>query len=214
MKKLQATILILVFLIFGIQAELPAADCPFCHTENISALSMNCPECGGTLHDPALNYHAKEKATLEVNLYYTGENPERLPPYGKLFINGKYVGNIAMIEKEVISKDFSQVWADGLGKTYSAYYQKRLKNIPEGILKIEVEMKFDRFYGLARSYKRVVFPYVSFEAGENTTVKHYFNSATSFHRYKPAVKKPLPLISDMKIQGASGTVALNVPLFE
>ncbi len=212
-KRIPATILfLLIILVFApIQAE--AGECPHCHAEGISTLQMNCPECGQNLHDPALKYNALQKSELTVRLLYTGQNPERMPPYGKLFVNGVYHGNIDMVEKEVISKDFHHSWSDGLGKEYTAVYEKNLSNIPSGVLKIEVQMRFDRFYGLGRSYKKVVFPYVSFKPGEKTTVSHRFKSAATFHQYKPEAQRPLPVVSEMKLQGASGTVALNVPLF-
>jgi hypothetical protein len=215
MKKLwQTTIIFLLVLFHWSAVMMHAAECPVCRASDISELAMVCPECGSEMHDPALNYNSLEKSTLTVALYYTGKNPDRMPPYGKLYINGEYMGNIPMIEKELIVKDFSQTWSDGLGKKYSAYYEKHLDNIAAGILKVEVEMKFDRFYGLGRSFKRVVFPYVSFEEGARTRVNHYFNLAVTFSKYDPPPKKPLPVVSEMKIQGASGTVALNVPLFK
>lgn len=214
MKISKAIILIVLILTFFTGISSQAAECHNCHAKEISGLTMNCPDCGADLHDPALNYHALKKSNLTVSLFYTGTNPERLPPYGKIYINGTYMGNIPMAEREVVSKDFSQVWSDGLGKSYTAFYEKKLAKIPSGILKIEVAMKFDRLYGFARSYKKVVYPYVSFKPGENTEVKHFFNSAATFNLYKPAPKQPLPVISDMKLQGASGTVALNIPLFD
>ncbi|GAB4280672.1 MAG: hypothetical protein Kow0029_25380 [Candidatus Rifleibacteriota bacterium] len=174
---------------------------------------MNCPECGANLHDPLLGYNNLKKSELVIFMFYTGKNPERLPPYGKVYINGNYMGNIPLIEKEIVTKDFSQVWSNGLGKDYTAFYQKNIKNVPSGILKVEIEMRFDRLYGFARSFKRVTFPYVSFKPGEETELKHYFNSAVTFNQFNPGPKKHLPVISEMKLQGASGTVALNVPLF-
>lgn len=213
MKKIVKTFLL--FLCWSlVPGVLMARDCHACKAGNIANLQMNCPDCGANLHDPTLAYNALKKASLKVKLYYTGGKPERMPPYGKVFINGDYVGNIPMIEKEVVSKDFSQVWSDGFGRDYSAYYEKDLKDIPSGILKIEVEMRFDRFFGLARSIKRVAFPYVSFKPGENTVVSHRFNAPTSFHLYKPEPKKPIPIVSEIKLQGADGNVAVNIPLFK
>ena len=101
-----------------------------------------------------------------------------------------------------------------LGKDYTAFYEKTLKNVPEGVLRVEVEMRFKRFYGLARSYRKVKFPYVSFKNGQRTKIEHYFNSANTFDQYRPKKKKPIPVISEMKLQGASGSVALNIPLIK
>lgn len=210
MKKWQ-TILILLLMTFFSEAVF-AADCPVCHAREISSLAMLCPDCGANLHDHALRYHSQERSSLKIRLLYTGDKPDRLPPYGKLFINGKYRGNIELTERQE-RNSAEQTWANGLGKDFSAAYEKILENIPPGTMKIEVEMKFDRMFGFGRSYKRVIFPYISFNAGEQTTVEHYFLSATTFHQYKPVKPTPIPIISEAKIQGASGTVALNVPLF-
>ncbi|MGM0600071.1 MAG: hypothetical protein ACQETH_09685 [Candidatus Rifleibacteriota bacterium] len=213
MKNIRATILLLTLVILC-SGPLMAAECSVCGAQGISALNMLCPECGAQLHDPALNYNSLKKSTLTIQLYYTGPNPERMPPYGKIYINNEYVGNIPMTEKEIKSEDFSQNWTDGLGKEFTASYEKNLRDIPPGMLAIEIEMKFDRFFGLARSYKRVRFPYVGFESGKNTLVKHYFDSPVNFTKFKPEPRKPIPVISEMKLQGASGSVALNIPLFK
>jgi hypothetical protein len=213
MKNIRATILLLI-LVTSFCSPIFGAECAVCGAQGISSLNMLCPECGAQLHDPALNYNSLKKSTLTIKLYYTGSNPDRMPPYGKIYINNEYVGNIPMTEKELQSEDFSQDWTDGLGKEFSACYEKNLRDIPPGMLAIEIEMKFDRFYGLARSYKRVKFPYVGFESGKNTMLKHYFDSAVNFSKFKPDPKKPIPVFSEMKLQGASGSVALNIPLFK
>lgn len=204
--------MVLLMMLFCIAAE--GRDCPVCNATDLPGLAMSCPECNANMHDPKLNIQARQGSRLCIRLLYTGENPDRLPAYGKLFINGKYSGNIDLVEKQVRSEEFAANWSDGLGKEFTALYEKEFSRVPAGILKIEVEMKFDRLYGFGRSFKRVVFPYVSFAAGEKTTVEHYFNSAASFHQFKPGKKQPLPVISDAKLQGASGTVALNVGLFK
>jgi len=210
MKKWQ-TILIL-FLLLVISQTAFAADCPVCSAQDISSLAMLCPDCGANLHDNALKYHSQPRSSLKIRLLYIGDRPDRLPPYGKLYINGKYRGNIDLTERQE-NNSAGQVWANGLGKDFSAAYEKTLENLSPGTMKIEVEMKFDRMFGFGRSYKRVSFPYVSFNAGEQTTVAHYFLSATTFHQYKPVRPAPIPIISETKIQAASGTVAINVPLF-
>jgi hypothetical protein len=214
MKNKWQTILVVAALVFIFGSAVSAKTCPYCQAQDISALAMVCPDCRADLHDPTLSYNAQKKASLKISLYYTGDNPDRMPPYGKVYINGEYMGNVPMIEKEIIAEDFSQTWSDGLGKEFTAFYEKSFSNIPAGILKVEIEMKFDRFYGLGRSFKKVTFPYIAFRPGENTLVKHYFNSAVNFSKFDPPAKKPLPVISEMKLQGASGTVALNVGLFD
>lgn len=205
---------VIFFLLFSLAWPLMAIDCPGCGTRGLPGLVMVCPECSASLHDPVVQLKNQEKAKLCIRLLYTGDKPDRLPAYGKLYINGKYLGNIDLAEKEERSQDFEASWSDGLGREYTAVYEKICDQIAPGILKIEIEMKFDRLYGLGRSFKRVVFPYVGFKGGEKTTVEHYFNSAATFHQYKPGKRKPIPVVSEAKIQAANGTVALNIGLFK
>lgn len=213
MKASKLTLLIsLMLLVFQIAAS--AIDCPVCQQKDLPGLAMVCPDCNANLHDESLRMQSQDHSSLRIRLLYTGDNPDRLPPYGKLYINGEYSGNIDMSEKEERSAEFAANWNDGLGKEYTALYEKVLDKVAPGVLKVEVEMKFDRLYGYGRSFKRVVFPYVGFKGGEKTTVDHYFNSATTFHQYKPGKRQPIPVISDTKIQGASGTVAVNIGLFK
>ncbi len=200
-------------LIFSLAWPVMAIDCPACGATGLPGLAMICPECKAGLHDPVLQLQNQEKAKLRIRLLYTGDKPDRLPAYGKLYINGRYLGNIDLTEKEERSQDFEASRSDGIGREYTAVYEKICDQIAPGTLKIEIEMKFDRLYGLGRSYKRVVFPYVGFKGGEKTTVEHYFNSAATFHQYKPGKRKPIPVVSETKIQAASGTVALNIGLF-
>ncbi len=211
--KIRQTTLITILLLFASVVACMGADCPSCGAVGVSALAMLCPDCSANMHDPIYRNPRETRSSLKIRLLYTGEKPEKLPGYGKLYINGTYKGNIDLIEKQTPENQGNLVWQNGLGKDFSAFYEKTVEAVPAGVLKIEVEMKFDRMFGLGRSYKRVVFPYVAFKEGEKTVVEHVFNSASTFHKYKPGVAKKIPLVSDAKIQGASGTVALNVPLF-
>lgn len=213
MKQTKSILLGLLFLLMAVGIA-DAMDCPACNATDLPGLAMSCPECNANIHDPTLAVNAQKHASLRIRLLYTGNNPDRLPTYGKLFINGKYYGNIDMVEKQAPCEEFATNWHDGLGKEFNAIYEKILDKVTPGILKIEVEMKFDRLYGYGRSFKRVIFPYVSFAAGEKTTIEHYFNSAATFHQYKPGKRLPIPVVSDAKIQGASGTIALNIGLFK
>lgn len=211
--KIRQTTLLLLLMLFASVIPCIGAECPSCGATDVSALAMLCPECSTNMHDPIYRNPRETRSILKIRLLYTGTRPEKLPGYGKLYINGRYKGNIELIEKQTPENQGNLVWENGLGKDFSAYYEKVVDNLPAGVLKVEVEMKFDRMFGFGRSYKRVVFPYVAFKEGERTIVEHYFNSASTFHKYKPGTPKKIPLVSDAKIQGASGTVALNVPLF-
>lgn len=191
-----------------------AADCNKCGGTDISSLAMLCPDCGAEMHSRENLKKLTGKSRLHLRVHYKGDRPNRLPPYGKVYINGEYKGNINLIESEAVPEQFTQNWGDGLGDDYSAYYEKFITDIQPGILKVEVEMRFNRFYGLARSFKRVTFPYVSFKRDEDTALIHEFSSAATFSDFEPSEPAPIPVVSEMKLQGASGTVALNVGLFK
>jgi len=210
-KRLYILVLSYLLIICGVAY---AKTCQFCNATGISSLAMICPECKQHLHGIKTSLLEKKESGLIIRLFYTGKNTNKIPPYAKLYINNKYKGNIALKENEIKQNGVSQSWSSGLGKDFSAIYEKKLTNIPLGIVKIMVKMKFKRLYGFGRSYKTVEFPYVSFKANKKTIISHYFNSAASFNRYKPCNRKKIPVISDMKIQGAKGNLALNVPLFK
>lgn len=210
--KLISLIIILCFVLISSNAD--AKTCPFCHATGISSLAMICPECSKNLHDIKTSLLEKKEAGLIVRIFYTGNAANSIPEYAKLYINGKYKGNVTLKEKETTLNGLTQTWSTGLGKDFTALYEKKLTNVSPGVLRVEVKMKFKRLYGFGRSYKTVTFPYVSFQANKKTTISHYFNSAATFNKYKPEKRKKIPVISDMKIQGAKGNLALNVPLFK
>lgn len=213
MNKFIHLILVLL-LLFPVMTRAEGQTCPICGARDLATLAMVCPECDTSLHSYQLKTQQKPRARLRVRLLYTGGNPDRMPHYGKLYINGRYCGNIDMIEKQKVSDEFSQVWSNGLGKDFTAYYEKIVENVPAGTLKIEVEMKFSRFYGFGSSLKKVTFPYTTFKGGEDTSLDHYFSSASTFSQHKPVKRQPIPIVSEAKLQGADGNVALNVPLFK
>ena len=83
-------------------------------------------------------------------------------------------------------------------------------------------MKFNRMYGFGRSFKRAVFPYVQFNGKEKTIIEHYFESAVDFsvtdkkkkEQIKEESKKEIPVVSDTKLKTGSGTVKLDIGLFD
>jgi len=206
--------LILLILLFPAMTMAEGQTCPSCGAKDLATLAMVCPECDANLHNYKLKAMQKPRGRLRIRLLYTGGNPDRMPNYGKLYINGRYCGNIDMTEKQKTDDEYAQVWANGLGKDFTAYYEKVVENVAAGMLKVEVEMKFSRFYGLGSSLKRVEFPYTTFKGGEDTSLDHYFSSASTFSQHKPVKREPIPVISEAKLQGADGQVAVNVPLFK
>ena len=212
----------LILLFFSLAIETKAKDCPACGAENMPDLIMLCPECGVNMHDYAYENKGTDRSALIIRLYYTGNNPNKLAEYAKLYINGKYKGNIDLIEKQSRKEEDLNGWSNGLGDTFTAIYEKEFRDIPVGQLKVEVEMKFNRMYGLGRSFKRAVFPYVNFSGKEKTVIEHYFESAVDFsvtdkkkkQQIKEESKKEIPVVSDTKLKTGSGTVKLDVGLFD
>ena len=199
-----------------------AMDCPACGAKDMPGLVMLCPECGANMYDYAYEKKGTDRSCLIIRLYYTGNNPNKLAEYAKLYINGKHIGNIELTEKQARNESYMNGWSNGLGNKFTALYEKEFRNIPVGLLKVEVEMKFNRLYGLAKSFKRAVFPYVQFNGKEKTIIEHYFESATDFsvtdkkkkEKLKEETKKEIPVISDTKLKTATGTIKLDIGLFD
>ena len=211
-----------IFFALAFAFEVKAKDCPACGAENMPDLVMLCPECGVNMHDYAYENKGTDRSALIIRLYYTGNNPNKLADYAKLYINGNYKGNIDLVEKQSRKDTELTGWNNGLGSTFTALYEKEFRNIPVGQLKVEVEMKFNRMYGLGRSFKRAVFPYVNFSGKEKTFIEHYFESAVDFsvtdkkkkQQIKEESKKEIPVVSDTKLKTGSGTVKLDIGLFD
>ena len=199
-----------------------AMDCPACGAKDMPGLVMLCPECGANMYDYAYEKKGTDRSALIIRLYYTGNNPNKLAEYAKLYINGNYIGNIELTEKQTRKENEMVGWSNGLGSNFTALYEKEFRDIPVGQLRVEIEMKFNRMYGFGRSYKRVVFPYVKFDGKEKTTIEHYFESAVDFsvtdkkkkEKIKEESKKEIPVISDTKLKTATGTIKLDIGLFD
>ena len=213
--------LLILFYLFSINS-LFAMDCPGCGAKGMPDLVMLCPECGTNMYDYSYEKKGTDRSALIIKLYYTGNNPNKLAEYAKLYINGKYFGNIDITEKQMRKEEGMSGWSNGLGSKFTALYEKEFRDIPVGQLRVEVEMRFNRMYGFGRSYKRVVFPYVQFNGKEKTTIEHYFESATDFcvtdkkkkEKLKEEAKKEIPIVSDTKLKTGSGTIKLDVGLFD
>ena len=202
-----------------------AVDCPACGSQDLPSLVMLCPDCGASIYDYAYEKKGTDRSALIVRLFYTGDNPDKLSTYAKLYVNGTYMGNIEQVEKQKRTEEGLRGWSDGLGDKYTAFYEREFRNIPVGQLRVELEMRFTRLYGYGRSYKRVVFPYVMFNGKEKTTIEHSFSSATDFsvidkkkkqqmEEEAKKLQKALPAVSDAKLKTATGTVKLDFGLFD
>jgi len=202
-----------------------ALECGACGAKGVSALAMFCPKCRQSLHTPQIQRSVRATAVLSVDLIYTGDRPDRLPEYGKIFINGVYKGNIPLIEREARQREIDLGYNRGLGHDYTAKYHADLRDLDVGVVRVEVEMKFKRLFGFARSFRRVCFPYVSLRSGEKTTLTHSFSRGSSFQTKANASATPplqllpglpgLPSLNElMKISPGTGTIGIEVPFFE
>lgn len=220
-KILLNIFIFVLFFLFIQNSAILAIDCPGCGAKDMPDLVMLCPECGVNMHDYAFEKKGTDRAALIIRLFYTGNNPDKLSEYAKLYVNGKYMGNIELTEKQDRGEFESGGWNNGLGSSFTALYEKEFRNIPVGLLKIEIEMRFTRLYGLGRSFKRAVFPYVQFKGKDKTVIEHYFESASDFcvtdkkkkEQIKKEPKKEIPVISDTKIKTATGSIKLDIGLF-
>ena len=98
LKKL--SLLISALLLFAFPFSAKAMNCPACGAENMPDLVMLCPECGANMYDYAYENKGTDRSALIIRLYYTGNNPNKLADYAKLYINGNYKGNIELTEKQ------------------------------------------------------------------------------------------------------------------
>ncbi|NLI78023.1 MAG: hypothetical protein GX442_16520 [Candidatus Riflebacteria bacterium] len=177
---------------------------------------MFCPSCQASLHSPRSQRAARATAVLIVEIRYDGDQPDRLPPYGKLSINRSYRGNLPLVDKEA-RPAVGPSGRRGLGVDYTAVYRGEWRNLDIGLVEVTVEMKFRRAYGWARSLKRLTFPHVALKSGEKTFLQYSFSNAREFglpqKKKDPAAPPPAPGGDAVRLQTGSGTVGLEVPVF-
>lgn len=207
----------LLVVLWACIVPLLAVDCGSCGRKGLSALTMHCPDCRSLLNVPTNRVKARSSAILVVELFYTGEKPEKLPEYGKLYINRKYVGNIPQTEREARGQSLTTPGRTGLGFDYTAKYAIELRELHVGVVNVEVEMRFKRLFGVSRSHRRVLFRNVSLKADEKTRVTQYFDHAVTFSKLQPELKnKPGETRSDSyvpEIKTGTGTLSLETPVF-
>ncbi len=186
---------------------------------------MYCPNCRAPLHTPQIQRTGRTTAILSIDISYTGDRPDRLPEYGKVYLNGTYKGNIPISEREARQRSYDVSSGRGLGYDYTARYHTDLRELDAGLFRVEVEMKFKRLFGLARSIRRVCFPYVGLRSGEKTVLKHTFSRGSSFQKRGTASATTvmpilpglpaIPAISDLlQLTPGTGTLGIEMPFFE
>ncbi len=214
MKRCWTTLGVALFL--AMTLTLSALDCGTCGRKGLPALAMTCPQCRSLLYQPTNRVKAKKSAVLVVEIFFTGNKPEKLPEYAKLYINRKYVGNIPQTEREARGQSLATVGRTGLGFDYTAKYVTELREQHIGLVQVEVEMRFKRLFGVSRSHRRVLFRNVNLKADEKTFLRHYFDHPTTFSKVKP-----VPPPQDHKpgssyvpeVKTGTGTLSLETPLF-
>ncbi|NCB45534.1 hypothetical protein EOM81_00830 [bacterium] len=215
--KIKTFALLFMLLINCCVAAQEVRYCPRCSAEAYSKLAMSCEYCNASLAEENKTKKNVEFASLHVKLMYTGDKPGDLYPYAKMYVNGKYQGNVEIADMQQRNSEIKQEWNNGLGGLCTCIYEKHFEKVTQGVKKIEFELRFKRLGGLLKSTKRVVFPYVSFKPGERTLIEHYFNSAVSFTQHKTpeelGLKNPLlKNFPEAELKTATGTAEISVGL--
>lgn len=175
--------LVLLFASCVISVPAGAGDvsCAVCGAEAFSCLDMYCPDCGALIGARVQGKSTRPHGSLLVEILYTGADPHNMPEYGKLSINGRYVGNIPLVERESRQDAQGDIWKQGLGHEYTALFRQELREVEPGVMTVRLDMKFKRGHGgLLRSCKTAVYPHRSIKTGERTVVRHVFEHPRTF----------------------------------
>lgn len=213
MNKIFLKALLAVTLYLSVGKSVFAVDCATCGQKDLPDLAMLCPKCQTLLHTPQSRVKACSTAALVVEVIYTGDNPDKLPEYAKVFLNRKLLGNIPIIDKESRKPVKLDTGRKGLGEEFTAIYRNEFRDLFIGTVKIQIEMRFKKLYGILKNVRRVEFPFVELKQGEITTLKHTFNDPRKFqnkdqHPNSPSNKFPI------KFECATGSIGIEVPLMK
>lgn len=219
----------LVLLVAGVGSAV-ARDCGECGLTDLPELAMVCPRCQASLHSTRGRLAARATAVLIVEIRYTGDQPDHLPDYGKVFLNGAYRGNLPLVDREARSP-VTASGHGGLGSEFTALYRGEWRNLDVGQIAVRVDMRFRRIFGMGRSYKQVTFPFVVLKSGEKTILRYAFGHPREFGRPPRREGKEGPGVASgtmspppsgparpaergtIHLRTGSGTVGLEVPAF-
>ncbi len=228
-----AVVVLLLLLVGAGSRPASGRDCAVCGLTELPELAMVCPKCQAALHATRSRQAARATAVLIIEIRYTGDQPERLPEYGKVFFNGAYRGNLPLVEREARSP-VGTAGHGGLGSEFTALYRGEWRNLDAGQIAVRVDMRFRRLFGVGRSYKEVTFPFVGLKSGEKTVLRYSFAHPREFGRSlrregktEPGLAsgtEGLPLAGPARparpaergavlLRTGSGTVGLEVPAF-
>ncbi len=188
-----------------------ALDCPNCPAKDLPDLAMLCPECGKDLHRVESKIKARSTASLFIEIAYLGRNQDRLPEYGKVFLNRKYRGNIEIAERKPSQHVQVQLPSE-TRMEHTALYRFELRNLDEGLVRLDIEMLFPRCFGLRRSLRRLVFPRILLKTGEKTVVRHSFDSVHNFSRAAPASEAVR--LGEWQLFTATGVAGIETPVMK
>lgn len=204
-------ILFLLGIVFFVPSHLWGMDCPNCQAKNIPELGLLCPNCGEMVNSAASKFKEKSAATLVIEIVYTGDSLRQLPEYGKFFLNRKYKGNIPLIEKEGRSPILLESGHSGIGHDFTAIYRGEWRNLNEGMVDVQLEMMFQRFSGMFKSFRRAEYSHISLKAGEKKIIRHEFNSQADFTRKPPARAGVVPTANGQETNNQSNSAATTPP---
>jgi len=186
-------------------------DCGNCGSLGFPELVMVCPKCGMNLLAPQSRLVASATGVLVAEVMFSGDNPSRLPEFGKVYINDVYRGNLSLSAKEPRDA-ISGSRREGLGVEFTAIYKGEWRNLDIGQVRIRIDFKFKRAYGFARSFKSMTFPYVMMKSGEKTVLRYTFASARQFGRTgKDAESRQLPGKGGPHLIIGTGTIGIDLP---
>ncbi|MBI3038129.1 hypothetical protein HYY75_03615 [bacterium] len=198
-------------LILGLSSSAAGVDCGNCGKTGIPNLSLICPKCRSNIYPFEIVSKTLTRAILIVELSYTGGNPHRLPPYGKVYINRKYKGNIYLVQNSRPERVQVNLNPRVLNQNCSALYRLELSDLMEGVVGVTVRMRFIRGLGLLRSHRWVKFPRVSLVSGEKTVLRHVFASARWFNRKVPT-SVSTQNIDKPRLATSTGVVGIDIPI--
>lgn len=188
-------------------------SCESCGATKISPLRMYCPDCGELLSKPGTQHLKRMSAELEVTIAYHGKNRNRLPGYAKVYINDRYLGNIPLSFPDADSPARSETGSTQGSEVCTAFYTGEYSRLDPGLVKVTIEMRFPRFFGLLRSIKRFSFEHAELKAGEKTVLTHKFKRAAEFHLVTPSPERGKVLKGTRKTVDENGP-GIEMPVFE
>ena len=191
-----------------------ALVCPHCGATDLAELVLVCPDCGKDVHKVEFHGIRPSATYLAIDLNYLGRRFHRLPPYGKVYLNNRYIGNIPLVRSGEADADPALRFSKDGPPGVTGQYRREWRNLQAGQVKIEVKLRFPRMYGMAHSERTLTFPFAQLKAGEKTILTHRFNAMRSFGARTQNPVPPPPRKLPVEFVTGSGTARLEAGVFE